>query len=319
MKIDPIDLLLKEQEFFLNTSLFLISGNEETLISRIYDCILYNFKKINFIEREEFEFASINQKNIIRQESSLFSSFKILVYKKPKDYDIEYLETTVNKNIKIIIIDEKIKNSSKTKKAFDLHKKFITVTCYKISRDLKKKYIDIFFLKNDINLEKDAYWFFLDNSDDRFMLFEGELTKIRNYDKKIINLNEIKILLSKNESQNIDNLFFLIISSQDKIISDTNKSLNSLGDSYLLLQKSKFYFDLYLQCKNLQDASNILPRYMFMEKERFLSVFKKLSQSKILIILNLIRVAEIALRKKSFLHLSTSQRFLLNLRRVLHR
>ncbi len=78
----------------------------------------------------------------------------------------------------IIIIDKKIKNSSKIKTYVESHSNHVCITCYKLSRESKKSILEYHLKLNKIEIERDAYWYFIDNSDDRYMLFENEINLV---------------------------------------------------------------------------------------------------------------------------------------------
>ena len=175
--------------------------------------------------------------------------------------------------------------------------------------------MDGFLKLNNLKLSSESYWFFLDQSDDRYQIFENEMFKLLDYDKKDISLKELQTLLSKNDNEQTDRLFFSILASQKEIVFLTQNYIRSVSDVYLLIQKSKFYFDILLKSKDNFDLENNIPKYMFRERKLFVSLFTKLNTKKFLDIINLLKKTELLLRKNNDIYLIISQRFLLNLKK----
>ena len=170
---------------------------------------------------------------------------------------------------------------------------------------------------NKIEIEKDAYWYFIDNSDDRYMLFENEITKIINFNNKKITLNDLISLISKNSNEDIDKLFFTILSPQKEIIYTSLANINSSGDSFFLVQRIKYYLNLIMSIENANEINKVFPKYLFMKKDKFVEIYKKLNYERISKIIILIKKTEILLRKNTGLYLIITQRFLLNLKKTI--
>ena len=84
----------------------------------------------------------------------------------------------------MIINGENIKNNSKIKKFFDFHKKFYSVSCYKLSMSFKKKMINKFINLENYKLTKEVYWFLLEKTSNKYQILENELRKISIYNKE---------------------------------------------------------------------------------------------------------------------------------------
>ena len=317
MKVSPDLLVLESFTLSENNNFFLITGNEETYIQKILEIIINQLKKFNYNEVERYENLLDSEKVLEGGNVSLFYDKKIIVLKNPKKLEFEKIKNIKIKDRAVIIIDTKIKNTSKIKKYFDAEKEKISITCYKLSKDNKKRIIDHVFKKNSIKIENDGYWFFLDRSDDRYMLFENEINKIIIFDKKNISLKDINLLMAHNLNSNIDGLFFLILSPPKEIINKTQINIGSSSDCYMLLQRTKYYLDICIRSKDLGEAREFFPKYLFMEKEKFLTIYKKLSSVKKSRALQLVKKSEIMIRKHNDMHLLIIQRFLLNLKKTI--
>ena len=135
-----------------------------------------------------------------------------------KKINPKYLETLNLEQGIYIIIDNKLKSQSSIKKFFDIHKIFYSISCYSIRGDLKKKILDLFINAKKIQLSRDAYWYFLENSNNDYYQLENELIKIENYHNGEISIKEIRMLLSRGTSEDIDLLFFSVLKNKSSIL-----------------------------------------------------------------------------------------------------
>ena len=123
--------------------------------------------------------------------------------------------------------------------------------------------------------------------------------------------------MSNSDSEEIDNLFFLMLEKNTEIIKQAHRTINSSSDSYLVLQRIKFFLGLLYSAKNIDEAIETFPKYLFKYKTKFLSIFEKTNTKKIAGALALIKKTELLLRKHSSMHQAISERFLLNLKKSL--
>ena len=140
---------------------------------------------------------------------------------------------------------------------------------------------------------------------------------IINFDNKKITLNDLVSLVSKNSNEDIDKLFFTILSPQKEIIYTSLANINSSGDSFVLVQRIKYYLNLIMSIENVNDINIVFPKYLFMKKDKFVEIYKKLNHERISKIIILIKKTEILLRKNTAMHLIITQRFLLNLKKTI--
>ena len=316
MRVRPEDIAIGRHSISKNNSFFLLCGNEDTFIDKINELIINELKANNYLEVVKIYENVDLQSTLIYNTGSLFSEKKIFVlYNQKLDLDIITKIDLTDKAI--IIIDKKIKNSSKIKKYIEAHSDHICITCYKLSRENKKRILEHHLKLNKIEIEKDAYWYFIDNSDDRYMLFENEITKIISFNNKKIILTDLIPLISKNSNEDIDKLFFTILSPQKEIIYTSLANINSSGDSFFLVQRIKYYLNLIISVENVNEINIVFPKYLFMKKDKFVEIYKKLNYDKISRIIILIKKTEILLRKNTAIHLIIIQRFLLNLKKTI--
>ena len=196
MKINAESILDKFSQYKFKENMLLISGNETSLISKIENLVIKHLKN-NRVSEIKFIDIKINKNpnfDKLINSQSLFGDENIIHIKNPNDLLITRLNEINNHKNTVIISGENIKNNSKIKKFFDLHKKFYSVSCYKLSMSFKKKMINKFISLENHKLTKEAYWFLLEETSNKYQLLENELTKISIYNKENITIEEIKRL-----------------------------------------------------------------------------------------------------------------------------
>lgn len=315
MKTSPEKIILDIESVDTQKKIFLISGNEPTLIKCVELALIKFLKKDGEHSVDFYENTSLKGNINFDLSPLLFSNYHIVVHSNPKDVDLKYFEGCDFENTAVILSFPNMPSTSKIKKSFDSHKEFCSISCYSMDASFKKKFLDRALNTNSIQIEDDGYWFFLDRSSSFFGLFEKEVAKLIDYSEPKMGISDIRLLLSNSaDDHQIENLFFLILADKATLVTQSRIFLTSSNESYILLQRIKFFFDILLKSKNISDAKNNFPRYLFRKNESFLTIFKKLNNNKAYKILNLIKKTEILLRKNNSLHLSISQRFLLNLK-----
>lgn len=313
MKAFPEQILLNKNNEIIQKKIFLISGNEQTLISRIEREIINRLKLHNFKNIKKIEGGAINSDIEHLYYDNLFNELTILIFYNPKDINIDYLETINTSNLAIIICHNNLKNSSKIKIDFEKNQKFVSFNCYKLSRENKKLYFDNYISKNKLILTKDAYWFFLENASDLYQIFENDMIKIYDINNKKIELNDIRLILSKNVNLELEKIFFLLPKSPKEIVLKTSNSFKNSSESLAALHQIKYFINLLVISNNTTDIEKNFPKYLFKEKPTFKKIFNNINTKKILKIFVLIKKTEILLKKYTAFSNPISQRFLINL------
>ena len=318
MKVSPDNFLLDSMPLDKGKNLFFIDGQEETLVQKIVEIIIMALKKEGANEVIKILSAEISNDSIGENSNSLFAESKILVYENPKKIDFDALSQCKELKIFIIVKSSLSKNSFKLKKFFESSPAAYSVSCYKLGLELKKKIFLKYLGENEIKIDQPGFWFFLDNTDNRYGLFENEMKKLLFLRGDNAGIDELRKIISKNESDEVEKLFFLLPETSKKIINQANKVILSSSSSYALLQRIKFFLNILLESTSVEDANRLFPKYLFREKERFIEIFKKNNSEKNLIVLGLIKKTELLLRKNDTLFLAITQRFLLNIKKTLN-
>ena len=315
MKVSPEKIIVFSENNINKNNIFLISGNEETLIKGVEKSLISILKKRGFevVNRESPK--KINVHTGIASPRQLFNETEIKIFDNPQEIDEEYLSSQSFENTAIIIKHATLKNNSKTKLFFDKHEYFISITCYPLNKDKKKFYFDNFINKQSIKIASESYWFFIECSSNIFQIFENEMMKLVGFSEKPITVKEMRLLLSKNENQNFDKLFFLISGNKSNLFIESYNTINSVSDCYILMQRVKFFFEIIVSSNTHEEASTAFPKYLFENRATFILLYKKINKPKTSRALALIKKTEIMLRKNSTLYLPIIQRFLINLQR----
>ena len=147
---------------------------------------------------------------------------------------------------------------------------------------------------------------------------ENEINKLLFLTGSSFGVRELRKVISKNETDEIEKLFFLLNEPSKKIINQTNMVILSSSNSYTLLQRIKFFLDILLESDSVSDVNKLFPKYLFRDRENFIRIFKKNNSEKNLVVLSLIKKTELLLRKNDSLFLPITQRFLLNIKKTLN-
>ena len=327
MKVNGEIFLKRFSQYKIKETAILISGNELSLIAKIESLIIKEFTNNTVNKEVVFDFKNNKKNNLIDliNSKSLFSDHNIIKIINCDDSLVKNLENINIDNNTLIINGENVKNNSKIKKYFDLHKKFYSIVCYKLTNRFKKELIDKFISEQKSKLTKDAYWFLVENLSNEYQLLENELNKVISYNKKTISINEIKKLFTNYNQIQLDELFFhCFISRNDIILKNSNRAINSSVDAYSFLQTVKKFIKI-LTITSEQKAEknlgilvdNYLPKYLFKQRDNFTTIINKVDINKITIINNLILKTELFLRRSNVNYLIIIQRFMLNCSKTL--
>ena len=328
VKINPENLIEKIKQEDLKLNALLLFGNEGgrilALIKAIYDHVKQKNKigEILYLDYKNDKKTSI--KNLISNQS-FFSKKNFIVIKNTSEKLCYELESVQFNGDIVVINGEGIKSNSKIKKYFDAHKIFISVPCYELKKGEKIKIIDMFVAKNNIVLEKNAYWYLIENISNEYLILEKELEKISAYNNSSPSIENLKMLLIQKTNTDLDDLFFKCANKNAAaLLENSNSFIKSQSDSYEIVGNiKKFVQILSLASTNKEIRSfdiltdTYLPRYLFMKKEAFKNIIKKTSFEKITKMTKLIQKTEILLRKNSSHYLEITQRFLLNFSKLM--
>ena len=309
MKIDPIEFLIKEN--IDDKKFYIISGNEITLMKKICDLIL---KRIG--SNKNFNVEKLKNYKQIKNEVGLFEEKVVYVFSEFSDIKEEVVNEMSKKNYICIFIIENSTKIKGIKNTFIKRKDSYVLDCYELIKGAKTKIINFWLNKNNLSIEKDAYWSLVDNIDDKYGLLEKELDKLLGISKNNININDINKILSKNTNGS-EIIFFKFNQNYKYLVDIYNEKITNEKEVNQLFYFIKQMSYLFLNNLNEKDFINNIPKYMFREKDYLFELFKKISNKKKKLIISLLYETEKNLRNDSALSIELGLRFLLRFRKLI--
>ncbi len=310
MKLDPINFILKPNIKEEN-NVYFISGNERSLIDKIKDLLIKKITKDNV-----FEVQNINSMSSTNQNSGLFSEKKLYVMNDITGLNKDNLNFFKKDENIIIFISENSPKTNLVKKNFLNQKDVLIIDCYELNKESKIKILNDFLNKNNLIIGDDLYWELLNLLDNKYMLLEKELEKIREIDPKKITYKTLKKIISNNQGVD-DKIFFKLLDSNQAIIGAYNSKITNQTDANKLYFMIKKFTNLIISFENENDFEKNIPRYLFREKKLLVSIFNKFNLKKKRKLINLIFDTDIVMRKNSGLSIVVGLRFLLNLKKII--
>ena len=143
MKLDPLNLLLNK-DFKLNKNLYLIGGNEITLMEKICSTIVEAYRS-----NENISINRIDAIDNFNVNEGLFENKRIFVGKNCKGLNEENLNKVKNTDDVFVFLQD---NSSKTKKIKNIvamDKDSYLIDCYEIDKNSKIKILNEFLKFNE--------------------------------------------------------------------------------------------------------------------------------------------------------------------------
>ena len=287
----------------------LVTGSDEPLISYVKNFIMENFKKRGF-------FVDVSNNYNDRSMGNLFSENKTLFvlsdFPTNKEINLKELD---NKSILVASPNGKKINSIKSKLSTD--KESLVIECYLLNRNSKENTLKNYIEVNSLTISNDVFWYVIDNFDNNYVIFITQLQMLSLFNNKINLISDIEKITFVDNKIEINKIFFNIF-KENKILTNTfNKNINSLSDFYIFLNSTKSYLEIIKNSDNKESALYNFPKYLFAEKEIFLTIYKKINKDKLIEIYNKLSKVELLIRQNSELYLIIGLRFFLNLKKII--
>tara|TARA_A100001011_G_scaffold127530_1_gene134549 strand:+ start:2278 stop:3210 length:933 start_codon:yes stop_codon:yes gene_type:complete len=308
MKIDPINLILNK-EFKYNANVYFISGNEITLMNKVKDLIIKNLDK-----NDSLDVQTVKNLKSINRDVGLFNKRRLYIVVELDEVE-ENLIDSFDDDVFLFYCENSPKVNS-VKRKFLKNKKSFVIDCYELNKDTKIKIINNFLLYNNLEIEKKLFWNFVDMLDNKYMLLEKELEKIKEIHPENINYDTLIKTISKIDLVD-DKIFFKLMSANEDIINTYNSKITNQTEA------SKFYFtikkftSLIIDNEEEKDFEKNIPKYLFREKKTLVSIYQRFSFKKKKNLINLLFKTDIAMRKNASLSVVIGLRFLLNLKKII--
>ena len=307
MKVKPEVFLSLKKNIAFNK--ILVTGSDEPLISYVKNLIMENFKKRGF-------FVDVSNNYNDRSMGNLFSENKTLFvlsdFPTNKEINLKELD---NKSILVASPNGKKINSIKSKLSTD--KESLVIECYLLNRNSKENTLKNYIEVNSLTISNDVFWYVIDNFDNNYVIFITQLQMLSLFNNKINLISDIEKITFVDNKIEINKIFFNIF-KENKILTNTfNKNINSLSDFYIFLNSTKSYLEIIKNSDNKESALYNFPKYLFAEKEIFLTIYKKINKDKLIEIYNKLSKVELLIRQNSELYLIIGLRFFLNLKKII--
>ena len=206
----------KKISSLIKLNLILLYGENNGLKKDVRETIIKNFKK----EKDNIEFLSFYEDEILQNEEnlynaifsgSLFSNKKIITINNATDKMIKNIEKIISndtKNVLLIVFSQVLEKKSKLRNLFEKGDNTICVPCYLDSeKDLQNiTYNEL--KKSNINLSRESINLIIEKSNQDRENLKNELEKVKSfsYNKKNIELDQIKSLINFSGEYKSDNL-----------------------------------------------------------------------------------------------------------------
>jgi len=307
VKIKPEVFLNSNKNIIFNK--ILVTGSDESFISYVKNFIVEEFKKRDF-----FIDVSNNYNN--GSMGSLFSENKTLFvlsdFPANKEINPEWLG---DKSILVASPNGKKTNLIKTKLSKDSES--LVVECYSLNRSSKENTLKNYIEKNNLTLSNSVFWYVVDSFDNNYVIFIKQLQMLSLFNKEISLISDVeKITFIENKIE-INKIFFNIFKENKILTNAFNKSINSLSDFYIFLNSTKTYLEIIKNSNDRDTALYNFPKYLFAEKDVFLTIYKKTNKDKLIKIYKNLSKIELLIRQSPGLYLIVGLRFFLNLKKII--
>ncbi len=308
MKIDPINIILNKIKY--DAKVYFVSGNEITLMNKVKDLLIENLKKT-----DSFEVQTVKSLKSIDRDVSLFNKRRLYIATDLNGFDEGEINSFDGDNIFLFHCENSPKVNS-VKKILSGQKNSLVIDCYELDKDSKIKVVNNFLHNNNLKIEKELFWNFIDMLDNKYMLLEKELEKIKEINPENINYNTLIKTISKIDLVE-DKIFFKLMDTNANIINTYNSKITNQTEANKFYFTIKKFTNLIIDNENEKDFEKNIPKYLFREKKTLVSIFQRLSFKKKKSLINLLFKTDIAMRKNTSLSVVIGLRFLLNLKKII--
>ena len=307
MKIKPEVFLNSKKNIVFNK--ILVTGSDDSFISYVKNFIIENFKTRGF-------FVDVSNNYSEGLMGNLFSENKTLFVLSDFPTNKEIAPKKLNNN-SILVASPNGKKTNSIKSKLSIDKEGLVIECYLLNKNSKEKTLKNYIEVNSLIISDNVFWYVVDNFDNNYVIFIKQLQMLTLFNNKINSILDIEKITFVDNKIEINKIFFNIF-RENKILTNTfNKSINSLSDFYIFLNSTKSYLEIIKNSDNKESALYNFPKYLFAEKEVFLTIYKKTNKDKLIKIYKNLLKAELLIRKNSDLYLVIGLRFLLNLKKII--
>jgi hypothetical protein len=307
VKIKPEVLLSSKKNIVF--SKILGTGRDESFIAYVKNFIIKDFKKRNFFVDFSNNFNGNTMGNLFSENKTLFV---LSDFPKNKEKNLSELN---GQSILIASPNGNKTNAIKSKLVKD--KESLVLECYLLNRNSKENALRGYMEANELTLSRDVFWYVIESFDNSYVIFVKQLQMLSLFNKKINLISDVEKITFVDNKIEINKIFFNIF-KENKILTNTfNKSINSLSDFYIFLNSTKSYLEIIKNSGDKESALYNFPKYLFAEKDIFLTIYNKTNKDKLVKIYKNISKVELLIRQNSELYLIIGLRFFLNLKKII--
>ena len=307
MKIKPEVFLGSQKNITFNK--ILITGSDESFIDFVKNYIIEDFKRRSFFIDLSNNFNSDSMGSLFSDNKTLFvlSSF-------PTDKESDLL---ISNNQSILVTSPNGKKINAIKSKLIKSKESLVIECYLLNRNSKEHTLKNYIEANDLTLSNDVFWYVVDNFDSNYVIFIKQLEMLCLFNKKINLISDIEKISFVDNKIEINKIFFDIFKGNKILTNVFNNSINSISDFYIFLNSTKLYLDIIKNSGDKESALYNFPKYLFAEKDVFLTIYSKTSKDKLIKIYKNLSRVELLIRQNSELYSILGLRFFLNLKKII--
>ncbi len=311
MKTSP-EIIITNDDFKPGRCPVFITGNDETYIKKVEEFFIQKY-----IENGFSNFNKLEKINDYKESSSLFDEKLVNILYGVANIGEHEIDLMTENGDFLIISAKTNPKDKKLKKIFKDKGEYLLVECYKLNRQSKSKILNNFFDKKEIKLEKEIYWYLLENLDDRYAFLSEELEKVYLSGSGLGDINFLKKLLVSNGGEDMQKIFFSIYEKNDKLLKIYNSCIFSSPNLYTYIARLKFFINIINESNNSVEALSKFPRYLFAEKDIFLKIYKSINLSKKILINRLLFKTEKLTRIYPEHYHSIGLRLTFNLKKII--
>ena len=307
MKINPEVFLSLKKNIFFNK--ILVTGSDESFIAYLKDFIIKDFKKRGFFIDVSNNYNSGSMGNLFSENKTLFvlSDF-------PTKKEVGLSDSN---NQSILVASPNGKKTNAIKSTLAKNKESLVVECYLLNRSSKEKTLKNYIEANNLTLSSDVFWYVIESFDNNYVVFIKQLQMLSLFNKRIDLISDIEKITFVDNKIEINKIFFNIFKENKILTNIFNKNINSLSDFYIFLNSTKSFVEIIKNSNNKESALYNFPKYLFAEKDVFLTIYNKTNKDKLEKIYKNLSKIELLVRQNSELYLIVGLRFFLNLKKII--
>ena len=115
----------------------------------------------------------------------------------------------------------------------------------------------MFIADNNMVLEKNTYWYLVENISNEYLILKKELEKISTYNSSSPSIEDLKMLLIQKINTDLDDIFFKCANKNfAAILEYTNFFIRSQNDSYEIIGSIKRFIQILSLASTNKDMKN---------------------------------------------------------------